>query len=404
VGVVSAPVLPYGRQTIDDDDVAAVAHQLREDWLTQGPRVAEFETALAAITGARFVVAVSSGTAALHLACLAAGVRPGTRGVTSDVTFVASANAIRYAGGTPDLVDVEPDTGLVSVSAMESKLSEANQPGVPVKVIIPVDLAGTVANLPAISNLAQRSGALVIEDASHSLGATYEVGGETFRAGQCVHSDMATLSFHPVKLLTTGEGGAICTNDEALHRELLELRSHGITREPSRMTRNDGPWYYEQRSLGFNYRITDIQCALGLSQAAKFPRFIARRRELAARYDEQFATMGEHLRPLRVPVGAVSAYHLYVIQLLPDAGNSNEDVAARRLGLYTALRESGILPQVHYIPVHRHPDYVSNGLSGGEFAGAERYYAGCLSLPLFPDMSDGDVDRVVAAIRQFFES
>jgi perosamine synthetase len=398
VGVVTLPPLPYGRQTIDDSDVAAVGEQLRGDWLTQGPKVAEFEEALTEITGAKYAVALSSGTAALHLASLAAGVRPGTQGLTSDVTFVASANGIRYAGGAPTLVDVDPATGLMDAGATKAALAALPS----LKVVVPVDLAGTVADLPAFQEIARKAGALVIEDASHSLGATYTHEGQTFLAAGCAHADMAVLSFHPVKLLTTGEGGAICTNDESLRRELLELRTHGITRDAARMTRNDGPWYYEQRTLGFNYRITDIQCALGVSQARRFPRFVARRRELAALYDERLKQLGDRIAPLQLPKGAVSAYHLYVVRLVPLANETNEGVAARRLALYLSLRDDGIFPQVHYIPVHRQPDFVANGLSSGNFDGAERYYAGCLSLPLFPNMTDADVERVMASLQRFF--
>ncbi|HZU82953.1 MAG TPA: UDP-4-amino-4,6-dideoxy-N-acetyl-beta-L-altrosamine transaminase [Polyangiaceae bacterium] len=395
-------VLPYGRQSIDDDDVAAVVEQLRSDWLTQGPTVGRFEEALCAITGARHGVAVANGTAALHIACLAAGVRTGDVGVTSDITFVASANCVRYAGGEPSLVDVEPETGLLSVSALESRIAELGRAGRTTKVILPVDLAGSVADLPAVARVAQRAGACVIEDAAHSLGATYEHEGTTFRAASCAHSTMAILSFHPVKHITTGEGGAVMTNDDGLYRELLDLRTHGITKDPSRLEANEGPWWYEQRRLGFNYRITDLQCALGLRQARRLPAFLARRREIAARYDAAFSSGDLRLQmtPLRVPSRTRSAYHLYVVQVRARAGEGLAEVAERRRALFLHLRARGIAPQVHYIPIHRQPDFVRSGFARGDFAGAERYYAGCISLPMFPAMTDADVDRVIEAVRE----
>ena len=379
--------LPYGKQLIDSDDIAAVSAQLGDDWLTQGPTVAKFEAALSEITGAGFAIAVANGTAALHLACLAAGVGAGDVGVTSTNTFVASANAIRYAGGTPHLVDIDPETGLVAMPALEAAV-RATKP----KVIVPVDFAGAVPDLPAIEKL----GAVVIEDAAHSLGAEYTVAGRTYRAASCAHTQMAILSFHPVKHLTTGEGGAITTNDPALDAKLRELRTHGITRDPGKLTRNDGPWYQEQQSLGYNYRLTDLQCALGLSQAKKFPGFLARRREIAAQYDAAFARapfVGQ-LAPLHVRDGVRSAYHLYVVRF---SGPSLEAIAARRKHVYMALRDAQIFPQVHYVPVHAHPDYAPF-VAGQQFPGCDAYYASCLSLPMYPALTDGDVERVISTL------
>ncbi|MBV8756667.1 MAG: UDP-4-amino-4,6-dideoxy-N-acetyl-beta-L-altrosamine transaminase [Deltaproteobacteria bacterium] len=379
--------LPYGKQLIDADDIAAVAEQLGDDWLTQGPTVAKFEAALCEITGAKFAVAMSSGTAALHLACLAAGVGPGDVGVTSTNTFVASANGIRYCGGTPRMVDIDAETGLMSLRALDEAV-RAVRP----KVIVPVDFAGAVADLPAIA----KHGAVVIEDAAHSLGAEYTHGGRSYRAGSCAHTQMAILSFHPVKHLTTGEGGAVTTNDPALDAKLRELRTHGITRDPQRLTRNDGPWYQEQQSLGYNYRLTDLQCALGLSQAKKFPGFLARRRQIAAQYDAAFAKapfVGQ-LVPLRVRDGVTSAYHLYVVRF---SGPSLEAIAARRKAVYMALRDAAIFAQVHYVPVHAHPDYAPF-VAGQQFPGCDAYYASCLSLPMYPALTDGDVERVVATL------
>ncbi|MEI6791170.1 MAG: UDP-4-amino-4,6-dideoxy-N-acetyl-beta-L-altrosamine transaminase, partial [Myxococcaceae bacterium] len=364
---------PYAKQCLDEGDIEAVVQTLRGDWLTQGPKVAEFETALSEVTGAPYVVAVSNGTAALHLTCLAADLKPGDTGVTSAVTFVASANAIRYTGATPCLADINPETGLVSLQSLQRATKSP-------KVIIPVDLTGSVPDLAAIESWAQSIGAFVIEDAAHALGATYTHGGKVYNAASCTHTDMAILSFHPAKHITTGEGGAVCTRDKKLYEKLLELRTHGITRDPKKLTRNDGPWYHEQQSLGFNYRITDIQCALGLSQLNKLDGFIKRRREIAAKYNEAFEK--QHLR---VPAGVESAYHLYVIQV-PE-----------RLRVYEELLKNKIGTQVHYIPVYKQPDYAQFSLP--ELPGAEQYYSGCLSLPMFPAMTDSDIHRVIETLQ-----
>lgn len=395
---MSESPLGYGRQFIDDDDVAAVVAALRSDFLTQGPLVRAFEDALCEATSAKHAVAVTNGTAALHLAALAAGVGPGDRGLTSDVTFVASANGMRYAGGRPGLVDVDPDTGLVDLGALERAGDALAAAGTPPKLLVPVDFAGAVVDLPRVRALAARHGALVVEDAAHSLGATYEHEGRTHRAGSCEHADMAILSFHPVKHVTTGEGGAVLTNDDALARELRDLRTHGITRDAALLETNDGPWYYEQRRLGLNYRIPDLNCALGASQMKKLPGFVARRRELAARYDAAFARLAGVVAPLVVRPGTRSSYHLYVLRLVPRAGEDLAGVRARRRALHAGLAERKIFCQVHYIPVHRQPDFRRAGLAEGDFPGAEALYAGCLSLPMFPAMTDADVDRVVAAV------
>lgn len=387
--------LPYGRQSIDDEDVAAVVACLRSPFLTQGPAVRQFEDSLCEATGARYAVAVANGTAALHLACLAAGVGPGDVGITSTITFVASANAIRYAGGIARFCDVDPATGLISVPSLEAAVARERP-----KVVIPVDLTGAVADLPAVRDIASRCGALVIEDAAHSLGAEYDHAGRTYRAGSCAHADMAILSFHPVKHVTTGEGGAITTNDEAIYRALLDLRTHGITKDPTRLERADGPWYYEQHALGFNYRITDMQCALGTSQMKKLGRFVARRREIAARYDRAFAAAGaaERVSPLAVPANVRSSHHLYVVRLVARPDEALDSVMARRKRLYLGLAERRIFAQVHYIPVHTQPDFRAHGMGGEDLPGASRYYASCLSLPMFPAMTDADIDRVVRAV------
>lgn len=396
-------MLPYGRQLIEEDDIEAVAAQLRSDWLTQGPTVARFEEALCQETGAPYAVAVSSGTAALHLACLAAGLQQGESGITSTNTFVASANCMRYVGARPSFADIDPETGLISVASLRSVALELKAQDTPPRVIVPVDFSGSVADLEGVREVAKEFGATVIEDAAHALGGTWQTGrGKRERAGSCTFSEMAILSFHPVKHITTGEGGAILVRDEGAYRRLLELRSHGITKDPARLERNEGGWYYEQQALGFHYRITDVQCALGLSQLKKLGRYVERRRALATRYDTLLRAVPfeRFLRPLGVPKGVDSSYHLYVVCLVRRGGESLEDVAGRRRVLYDGLRARGIGSQVHYIPVHRQPDFVRAGLGDQDLPGAQAYYAGCLSLPLFPAMDDGDVERVVAAIAE----
>lgn len=385
--------LHYGRQSIEADDIEAVVKCLESDFLTQGPTVKRFEDSLCEATGAKYAVAVANGTAALHLAALAAGIGPGDVGITSTVTFVASANCIRYAGGKAHFTDVDPDTGLMTLASLEERVRDAKP-----KVVVPVDLTGAVADLAGVQAIAKRVGAMTIEDAAHSLGATYEVDGKTFRAASCAHSDMAILSFHPVKHVTTGEGGAITTNDQGLYDELMDLRTHGITKNAAKLQKNDGPWYYEQRTLGFNYRITDMQCALGTSQMKKLGRFVERRRTIAAKYDAAFAA-SDKVRPLAVPAGARSAYHLYVVRVASKPGEDLAAVAARRKALYLSLAEKKIFCQVHYIPVHTQPDFQHHGMGSEKLPGADAYYASCLSLPMFPAMTDADVERVIAAVQ-----
>ncbi len=378
--------LPYGRQWIDDDDVAGVVAVLESERLTQGPLVERFEAALCAATGARHAVAVSSGTAALHLACLAAGVEEGDVGITSPITFMASANCVAFCGGTPAFADVDPATATLDPNALEDACRKRRP-----AVVLPVDFAGQPADLPAIEDVARRHGAVVVEDAAHALGARYTSAGQEHRVGACSHADMAVLSFHPVKHITTGEGGAVLTNDAALATRLRELRSHGITRDRARLRRDDGPWYHELHALGFNYRITDIQSALGLSQLRRLDTFVERRRALAALYAPHLERLGDDVRPLGEVPGRRSSYHLLVVQIRGDAG--------RRRRVFEALHTRGILVQVHYIPVHTQPYYAErHGCRPGDFPKAEAYYQTCLSLPLFPRMADADVERVAAAL------
>ncbi|HLY10844.1 MAG TPA: UDP-4-amino-4,6-dideoxy-N-acetyl-beta-L-altrosamine transaminase [Planctomycetota bacterium] len=398
------PSLSYGRQWIDDDDIRAVTECLRGDWLTQGPAVERFEKALCDATGARFAVAVCNGTAALHLAVLALGVKPGDLGLVPAITFVASANAIAYAGGKVRFVDVRPESALIDLESLERTAETEAKAGRPPRLFIPVDMAGQTADLPAVRRIADRYGARVLEDAAHSLGAAYRHDGARIRAGSCVHSDAAILSFHPVKTITTGEGGAVLTNSETVAGQLRELRSHGIHRDPARFQRTDqGPWYHEQENLGFNYRITDLQCALGSSQLGKLEKFLARRRDIAALYDAALARapLQGRLSPLSPQPGRDHAYHLYVIRVLAAPGQ----VASARLALYHHLRARRIFTQVHYIPVCGQPYYRRHhGARPEEYPGATAYYESCLSLPMHPSLSQGDVDRVVQALSEWVQS
>ncbi|HVR30113.1 MAG TPA: UDP-4-amino-4,6-dideoxy-N-acetyl-beta-L-altrosamine transaminase [Thermoanaerobaculia bacterium] len=400
--------LPYGRQWIDSDDVAAVTACLTDDYLTQGPRVEEFERRLCTVTGARHAVSVTSGTAALHLAALALGVGPGDVGLTSPITFLASANAIRYAGGDAAFADVDPDDGLLRPDSVEAMAERLALEGRPPKLIIPVDFAGQPADMPRLRQIAGRFGARVLQDSAHSLGATYRRGDAQRPIGCCADADATVLSFHPVKHITTAEGGAVLTNDSEVYDRLLRLRNHGIERRPERLSRQAegdpmvGSWYHEQVELGFNYRLPDLLCALGISQLRRLDAFVARRRDLAARYDSGLAAhpeLASQLTPLAQRPDRASTFHLYVVRVRQRDGETLADVACRRRRLYDFLRDRGILVQVHYIPVPWQPDYAGRALipSTG-LPGAEAYYASCLSLPLFPAMADDDVDRVLEAL------
>ena len=371
-------LLSYGRQTIDDEDVAAVEDALRSDYLTTGPRVEEFEGRLAETVGARYGVAVSSGTSALHLACLALGIESGHEVVTSPLTFAASANCVRYCGGTVVFADVCPGTGLIDPAEVERAVTPRT------RAIIPVDYAGFPCDVEAISSIARRHDLWVVEDAAHALGATY--GGGT--VGDCRHVDMATFSFHPVKHITTGEGGAITTNTLALYERLKRLRNHGLSRPPEKVAA-EGSWYQEIDELGYNYRLTDFQCALGTSQLRKLSRFVAKRRQLAERYDQSLP--GAHVE-LPDP-SEHSSYHLYVIKVA--------DAETRR-ALFDHLWGLGVRCQVHYVPVHWHAAYERLGHERGSYPNAEDYYARILSLPLYPSLDAEQQDRVVEGVRSFF--
>lgn len=386
-------MIPYGKHHIDEDDIAAVVDVLRGGLLTQGPAVESFERAVAEYVGAKHAVAVSSGTAALHLAALAAGVGPGTTLITSPITFVASANAGLYAGSRVVFADIDQDTINMSPTALAAALAENPD----TKAIVPVHFAGLPCDMPAIKSLADKAGAAVIEDAAHALGASYPDGT---RVGCCAHSLMTIFSFHPVKAIAAGEGGMITTNDDAVYRRLLRLRSHGINKLDDPLLLKDeaytdgiqNPWYYEMQELGFHYRITDIQCALGLSQLGKLDTFLARRRTLVGRYDDEFRN-NENCRPAQVSGRDASAHHLYVLRIRFD------DLAIARPAFMASLRAQGIGSQVHYIPVPSHPVYRSLGADPAACPNATSYYSQALSIPLFVDLADAEQQHVIQAIR-----
>jgi perosamine synthetase len=371
-------MIPYGRQWIDEEDIAAVVEVLRGDWLTTGPKVAQFEQELARLVGTAHAVAVSSGTAALHAAMYALGIGPGDEVIVPAITFAATANCVLYQGGTPVFADVEPDTLLLDPAGIESRITPRT------RAIIAVDYAGQPCDYDALSALAEKHRLHLVADACHALGAAYH--------GRAAGSlaQLSAFSFHPVKPITTGEGGMITTADAEMARKLRLFRNHGISTD-HRQRELAGSWHYEMVDLGFNYRLTDLQCALGLAQLRKLPAWVARRREIATRYNDSLARL-TGLRPLALRPDVEHAYHLYVIQL---------DSPLDRAGAFAALRAAGIGVNVHYIPVHLHPFYRRRlGTGPGLCPRAEAAYARLLSLPIFPRMSDGDVDQVIDAVRR----
>jgi UDP-4-amino-4,6-dideoxy-N-acetyl-beta-L-altrosamine transaminase len=377
-------MIPYGRQHISDDDVAAVVEVLRSDYLTQGPRVADFERAVCDYVGAAHGVAVNSATSALHIACMALELGPGDWLWTPSNTFLASANCARYCGASVDFVDIDAGTHNLSVNALAAKLEVAAAAGRLPKVVVAVHFAGQSCDMQGIGALARRYGFRVIEDASHAIGGRYQERP----VGSCAYSDIAVFSFHPVKIVTTAEGGMAVTNDAGLAAKMALARSHGMTREPDQMEgESQGAWYYEQVSLGYNYRMTELQAALGLSQMRSIDRFVERRHELAGRYDRLLADL-----PLQRPARSAATYsalHLYPV-VLHDA--------SRRRAVFDGMRAAGILVNVHYIPVHLQPYYRHLGSKPGDCPQAEAYYAGALSLPLYYALTEEQQDRVVATL------
>ena len=376
----------YGKQFIDKDDLMMVEDVLLSDFLTQGPMIEQFERRVAEYCGARYAVAVTNATSALHIGCKALGLTAGDQLWTSPITFVASANCARYCGADVDFVDIDSKTYNMSVDVLEQKLKTAER--LP-KIVVPVHLAGQSCDMERIKELSKRYGFAVMEDASHAIGADYKGG----KVGNCRYSDLTVFSFHPVKIITTGEGGMLLTNDEELYNKLKLYRSHGVTRDPSLMTHeSDGPWYYQQVELGFNYRMTDIQAALGYSQMAKLDAFVERRRELAARYDKLLKDL-----PLVTPYQSPdtnSSWHLYVVRLDRDA------VKKSKVQIFNEMREKGVALNVHYIPVHTQPYYEQLGHRPEECPEALKYYDEAFTLPLYFSLRDAQQDYVVDCLRE----
>jgi UDP-4-amino-4,6-dideoxy-N-acetyl-beta-L-altrosamine transaminase len=380
--------LPYGRQAIDKNDVDAVVEALNGDWLTQGPGVAKFEQLIAEYCGAKYAVAVSSGTAALHLANLVLGVKPGAKVLTTPISFVATSNAIIYAGGEPIFCDIDPYTINIDPAEVLSKISQTED----IVGIAPVHLAGVVADMESLNSIAKDNGLWILEDACHAIGGKWtDSRGVEHSVGDCSFSDMTVFSFHPVKHITTGEGGAVTTNSKEFYQKLIELRSHGITKNPESISQPDEGWFYEMQSLGFNYRLTDIQAALGSTQLSNSDRWAKRRNELVSRYDQSFSELPT-VKPQNHPGTQMPSYHLYIIR------------AKDRRALYDYLRKKKIYTQVHYIPIHLHPYYQDKyGTGPGQFPMAEAYYHEALSLPLFPSMLDEDQMEVIKSVKRFYE-
>ncbi|MDO9162369.1 MAG: UDP-4-amino-4,6-dideoxy-N-acetyl-beta-L-altrosamine transaminase [Methylococcaceae bacterium] len=382
-------MIPYGRQTISEADIQAVVEVLRSDFLTQGPTIPAFENAVANYCGTQYAFAVNSATSALHIACLALGVGKGDSVWTSPITFVASANCALYCGADVDFVDIDPRTYNLSVEKLTEKLAWAEQIGKLPKVVIPVHLCGQPCDMAGIYALSQRYGFKIIEDASHAIGGKYQ----NQSIGNCRYSDITVFSFHPVKIITTGEGGMALTNDAALAERLDRLRSHGITRDPAQMTHTpDGPWYYQQLELGFNYRMTDMQAALGLSQMQRLDEFVSKRHALSQRYDALLADQ-PIITPWQHP-DSYSGLHLYVIRLQLDK------ISKTHREVFEALRVAGIGVNLHYIPVYRQPYYEQLGFKEGYCLEAERYYTETISLPMYPELTEAQQDYVVAKLEE----
>ncbi|MCK5126030.1 MAG: UDP-4-amino-4,6-dideoxy-N-acetyl-beta-L-altrosamine transaminase [candidate division Zixibacteria bacterium] len=397
--------LPYGRQNVTQQDIDAVSEVLSSDWLTQGPAIPEFEHALADYLSANEVVACSSGTAALHLAMLALGIGEGDVIITTPNTFVASANCARFVGAQVQFADINPNSGLIDTQSIKRLLEQDNQGKI--KAILPVHFAGQPVELPAIYELAQKHGAYVIDDACHAIGASYEFEGKQCKVGDSSHSDMTVFSFHPVKHIATGEGGAIATNSEELAEKLRLFRNHGITRDGfinDEMSKSEdgvpNPWYHEMHELGFNYRITDIQAALGVKQLERLPRSIQRRNEIADSYRKLISkTFSDGtILPLVQYSNRVNSYHLFVVKI------NFEKLGVSRAVVMNRLRATGIGTQVHYIPVHLQPYYRRVcGTAPGYLPDAEAYYEQALSLPMYPELTDNDLSRIVSELARAIE-
>ncbi|MCP4482328.1 MAG: UDP-4-amino-4,6-dideoxy-N-acetyl-beta-L-altrosamine transaminase [bacterium] len=380
--------IPYGKQSLDDSDIQAVINVLQSDWLTQGPCIEKFEKTVARKLGAKYAVAVSSGTAALHIACLALGLKQGDEGITSTITFLASSNALIYCGGKPVFVDIDSNSLNIDTAKIEEKITKHT------KVLIPVHFAGEPCDMEKIYEFARKYNLHIIEDAAHAIGSKYK---DSF-IGSCKYSDMTIFSFHPVKHITTGEGGMILTNSKVYYEKLLELRTHGITRDSKKFKNgNFDNWYYEMQSLGFNYRLTDMQAALGLSQLEKLDKFIDRRREIVSKYNKSFKDI-KHIKIPEKTKDGYSSYHLYVLRI------DFAKLKITKAEIVEKLKNRNIGTQVHYIPVHTQPYYQEKfGYKLGDYPVAEKYYQEALSFPLYPKMDDEEVDYVIQEVKNIFE-
>ena len=374
--------LPYGHQWIDEDDIKAVSGVLRTDWITQGPKVAEFERLVADYCDAKYAVAFSSGTAALHASTFVTGITHGDEGITTPITFAADGNCILFKEGKVKFADIKKDTHNIDPQKIKAQITPKT------KAVIPVDYTGQPCNIEEINEIAEKHGIIVIEDATHAIGAEYKgekVGGLT---------DLTVFSFHPVKNITTGEGGMVLTNNSDYYEKLLMFRTHGITKDPKKLQKSEGDWYYEMHSLGYNYRLTDFQCALGISQFKKLEKFIERRRYIANRYNEAFGELKEIITPFEKK-DVKSTYHLYMVQLKLDR------LRVDRKTIFDALRAENIGVHVHYIPLHLQPYYQEKfGYKNGDFPVAEKYYKRCLTIPLYSKMSDDDVNDVIDGVKK----
>ena len=376
-------LLPYGHQWIDEEDIKAVSEVLRSDWITQGPKVAEFEEEFARYVGAKYAVAVNSGTSALHAACFAANIEKGDEAITTPITFAASANCVLYQGGTPVFADIDADTLNIDPEEIKKKITKRT------KALIPVDFTGLPVNLESILQIAKDNNLVIIEDASHALGATYKGS----KIGSI--SDITTFSFHPVKHITTGEGGMITTNNKEIYERLKLFRTHGITKEKNKLLDYDGPWYYEMQELGYNYRLTDFQCALGITQLKKIDGNVHRRNEIVQKYNNAFKENKEIRIPYIDSTDSTSTWHLYVIQL------NLERLKVGRREIFETLKAENIGVNVHYIPVHSQPYYREKyNYHKGDFPKAENYYSRVITLPIFPKMTEKDINDVVKAVKK----
>ncbi|MCM8832211.1 MAG: UDP-4-amino-4,6-dideoxy-N-acetyl-beta-L-altrosamine transaminase [Candidatus Omnitrophica bacterium] len=372
--------IPYGHHHIDESDIKEVVKALKSNWITQGPKIKEFENALCEYTGSKYAVAVSSGTAALHMACLAAGVKEGDEVITSPITFVASANCVLYCGGRPVFTDIQEDTVNIDPEEIKKKINKKT------KAIIPVHFAGHPCDLEEIYKIAKENNLIVIEDACHALGAEYK----GFKIGACKYSDMTVFSFHPVKSITTGEGGAVLTNREDLYEKLVMLRNHGITKDDKKfINKGEGGWYYEMQELGFNYRITDFQCALGISQLKKLDKFIKRRREIVQIYNKELSKIEEVILPLERPY-VKSSWHIYYIRLRKPE---------KREFVFKQLQKKGIGVQVHYIPVYCQP-YYKNKLGLQKYPKAGNYYNSTITIPLYYGLKKDEINYIIESLKE----